>query len=378
VRAGKWLPALFVLPALFALSACNEAEVEEKPIRPVQAWVVSKVQIPESLSYSGQVYARYESALAFRVNGKVISRNVELGDRVVANQELARIDISDLRLNIDNALANLRAAQADLATARSEFKRVQSLFEKKFVSQATLDAASNRLSTARSKVNAVKAQVRIAQNRSSYGTLKATNNGVITQVGIETGQVVAAGQTVFRLAHEGEYEVRIHVGEQVVSILEPNQPVEISLWADKDKTLPGRIRDIAPAADQNRTWLVKISLLTPDPALKQGMTANAFLAAGTPDQFIWLPATALFQDNKQPAVWLIGEDNTVQPRKIRLERYLENGMLVSGLEEGLVVVAVGVNHLHPGQAVQPVPYTGKAHHAVSFKDQAAGWPGVGG
>ncbi len=372
MRTAKWL---FVLSALFALSACNEAEVEEKPIRPVQVWVVSKVQIPEPLSYSGQVAARYESALAFRLNGKVISRDVELGDRVVANQDLARIDASDLQLNIDNARANLRAAQADLTTARNELKRVQNLFEKKFVSQAALDVASNRFNTARSKVNAVKTQVGIAQNQSSYGTLKATNNGVITQVSIEAGQVVAAGQAVFRLAHEGEYEVRIHVGEQVVPTLEPNQPVEISLWADESKALSGRIRDIAPAADKNRTWLVKISLLTPYPALKLGMTATAFLVTDVPNRLVWLPATALFQDNKQPAVWLIEKDNTVQLRKIRLERYLENGILVSGLEEGLAVVAVGVNHLHPGQAVQPVPYTGKAHHAVSLKDQTAVRPG---
>ncbi|WP_456416335.1 efflux RND transporter periplasmic adaptor subunit [Thiolapillus sp.] len=360
---------LFALPALLALGACNEIELGEKPVRPVQVWVASKAQIPGPLSYSGQIYARYESALAFRVDGKVISRNVELGERVEAGQVLARIDIRDLQLNIDNARAGLRAARADLAVARNERKRVRNLFEKKFASQAEMDAANNHFHTARAKVKAAEAQVEMAQNQSKYGTLKASGNGAITQIAIEAGQVVSAGQTAFRLAHEGEYEVRIRVGEQSVQMLKPNQAVRISLWADDTALLSGFVRDIAPAADQNRTWLVKISLVAPPAGLKLGMTAKVVFAPDASGGFFWLPATALFQNNEQPAVWLVDADDKVRLRNIELEQYLENGMLVSGLEEGVEVVAVGVTHLHPGQVVYPVPYTGKAHHAVSLKDQ---------
>ncbi|MCG8427063.1 MAG: efflux RND transporter periplasmic adaptor subunit [Chromatiales bacterium] len=354
---------LLLLPTVLAtLSACNEVEVEPKPIRPAQVWVVGEGPSSTVFAYSGQVHARYETDLAFRVNGKVISRSVELGDHITPNQILAQLDTSDLDLQVASAEASLQAAKSELVTAHDELKRIRDLFKKNFISQTAVDNQRNRYRAAQSQVKSAEAQLNLARNQSGYSNLKSDTAGVVTKIEIEAGQVISAGQPVIHIAQEGEYEVHIRVGEQAVKDLQPGQSVQVSLWADKEATLPGEIRDIAPAADDNRTWLIKVSLLNSSAGLKLGMTAKVLFKTKNDHQLTWLPATALFQQDKRPAVWIVTDDKQVRLQRIKLERYLENGILVSGLKKGLRIVAAGVNRLHPGQTIQPVAYTGKAHH----------------
>ncbi|MCU7930994.1 MAG: efflux RND transporter periplasmic adaptor subunit [Candidatus Thiodiazotropha sp. (ex Codakia rugifera)] len=354
---------LLLLPVLVAaLSACSEVEVESKPVRPAQVWEVGEGPSSTVSTYSGQVHARYETDLAFRVNGKVISRSVELGDRISPNKILAQLDTSDLNLQVASTEASLQAARSELVTARDELKRIRDLFKKNFISQTAVDNQRNRYRAAQSQVKSAQAQLDLAKNQSDYSNLKSDSAGVVTKIDIEAGQVISAGQPVIRIAQEGEYEVHIRVGEQAVKNLQPGQSVIVSLWADKEASLPGEIRDIAPAADDNRTWLIKVSLFNSNAGLKSGMTAKVLFKTENSHQLTWLPATALFQQDKQPAVWIVTADQRVKLQRIKLERYLENGILVSGLDKGQQIVAAGVNRLHPGQAIQPIAYTGKAHH----------------
>lgn len=345
-----------------SLSACNEVEVEAKPIRPAQVWQVGEGPSASISAYSGQVHARYETYLAFRVNGKVISRSVELGDRITPDQILAQLDTNDLDLQVASAEANLQAAKSELTTARDELKRIRDLFKKDFISQTAVDNQRNRYRAAQSQAKSAQAQLDLAKNQSGYSNLKSDTAGVVTKIDIEAGQVISAGQPAVRIAQEGEYEIHIRVGEQAVKNLQQGQSVKISLWTEKETSLPGEIRDIAPAADDNRTWLIKVNLLNKNAGLKSGMTAKVLFKTENNLQLSWLPATALFQQDKQPAVWLVTQDQSVKLQPIKLERYLENGILVSGLDQGLQIVAAGVNRLHVGQAIQPIAYTGKAHH----------------
>ncbi|CAA6803741.1 MAG: Probable Co/Zn/Cd efflux system membrane fusion protein [uncultured Thiotrichaceae bacterium] len=350
----------FILLISLSLSACNEVETVEKPIRPAQTWTVNSELLPERTVYSGDIHARHEVDLAFRVNGKVISRKVEVGDYVEQGQVLAELEKDDLNLNINSAQANLQAAKSEMNNTKSELKRTQDLFNKQFISQAILDTANNRYRTAKSQVKAANAQLTLVKNQAQYSELKAVTSGIVTKTDLEIGQVVSIGQAVIHIAQKGGYESHIQVGEQAIKSMKEDMPVKVALWIDDEEWFDGKIREISPAATSNRTWLVKVTLINPPEGLKLGMTSKVGLQNNVNKMLSWLPATALYQQNNKPAVWLVEDDNHVSLHPVKLEKHLMNGVLVAGLENGTKVIAAGVNRVHDGQEVKPIPYTGRS------------------
>lgn len=350
-------PILFVS---LALASCNEIETIEKTIRPAQTWTVDSKLLPEMSIYSGDIQARHEVGLAFRVNGKVTSRKVDVGAQVKKGQILAELDKDDLNLNINSAQANLQAAKSEMNNAKSELTRTQNLFNKQFISKAILDKENNRFKTAKSQVKAAKAQLTLVKNQAKYSKLKAHSSGVVTQVDLEIGQVVSLGQPVIHLAQKGEYESHIQVGEQAIKSIKEGMPVKVALWVENEQWFDGKIREISPAANSNRTWLVKVTLINPPKGLKLGMTSKVGLQTNVNKLLNWLPATALYQKDNSPAVWLVQDDNHVSLKPVKLEKHLMDGVLVAGLENGTKVIAAGVNRIHDGQQIKPIPYTGRS------------------
>lgn len=350
----------FILLISALLSACNEVEVVDKPIRPAQTWTVNSELLPEKTVYSGNIHARYEVDLAFRVNGKVTSRYVDVGDYVQQGQMLAELDKEDLNLNIKSAQANLQAAKSEMINTESELKRTQGLFDKQFISKAVLDMANNRYKTAKSQVKAAQAQLTLVKNQAQYSVLKAATSGVVTRIDLEIGQVVSVGQPVIHIAQKNGYESHIQVGEQAIKGMKEGMPVKVALWVEDEEWFDGKIREISPAATSNRTWLVKVTLLNPPEGLKLGMTSKVGLENNSNKMLAWIPATALYQQDSQPAVWLVQDDNQVSLHTVKLEKHLMNGVLIAGLDNGSRVVAAGVNRLYDGQEIKPIPYTGRS------------------
>lgn len=350
----------YILLVSLLLTACNEVETVEKPIRPAQIWTVNSELLPEKTVYSGDIHARYEVDLAFRVNGKVVSRNVDVGDYVEQGQVLAELDKDDLNLNIKSAQGNLQATMSEMNNAKSELKRTQDLFNKQFISQAILDTANNRYKTAKSQVKAAKAQLTLVKNQAQYSQLKAVSSGIVTRTDLEIGQVVSIGQAVIHIAQKGGYESHIQVGEQAIKGMKENMPVKVALWVADEEWFDGKIREISPAATRNRTWLVKVTLINPPEGLKLGMTSKVGVQNTVNKMLAWIPATALYQQDNKPAVWIVEDGNHVRLKPVKLEKHLMNGVLVAGLDNGTKVIAAGVNRVHDGQEVKPIPYTGRS------------------
>lgn len=354
------LPRIACLLLPFALAACQDSAEPTAPIRPAQVWQVGSHAQANIVSYSGETKARFEADLAFRVAGKLTTRPAETGDHVNAGQVLASLDTADLDLNTQAAQATVRAALSEHTTAKAEWERNRRLLQKKFISQAALDAYHNRLQTAQANLNAAKAQLELAQNQAQYTDLKADKDGIITTLLAETGQVVAAGQPVAHIAYDGEREAHIRVGETTAKTLTEGTLVNVKLWSQPEQPFQGKVREIAPATDTTRSFLVKISLLDPPTDLRLGVTADISLPNNPQGDSQWLPATALFQQGQQPAVWVVDANQQVQTQAVTVIAYGENGITVSGLSVGTNVVAVGVHKLHAGQTITPVPYDGKA------------------
>ncbi|MBA3033940.1 MAG: efflux RND transporter periplasmic adaptor subunit [Gammaproteobacteria bacterium] len=293
--------------------------------------------------YSGEVRARIESTLGFRVGGKLAERLVDAGARVKAGQPLARLDPADAQLTFAQAEANR-------ALAAAELQRSRELQTKNFISQAALDA---KVTTAK----AAAAQAQLAKNQAAYTTLVADAAGVVAAVLAEPGQVVAAGQGVFRIARDGEREVAVNIPESRITGLNIGTAATVTLWAGQNnaggKAYRGRLRELAPVADPaTRTFAARIAILDADIAVALGMTASVSFAQGNDAQIV-VPLAAILQQGEQATVWVIGADATVSQRVVAIERYADSGaVLKSGLQPGEMIVAAGAFKLVAGEKIR--------------------------
>ena len=347
---------------VLVLIACAPKPEVAEEIRPVRVVRAAMVDMQGAAAFAGEIRPRYETDLSFRVAGKILSRNVELGAAVKRGQVLARLDAQDANLNAAAARASLASADSDLEYARAELARYKDLRERNFVSQGVYDQKDNAFKAASARRDSAQAQASVSGNQASYTTLTADADGVITAINAEAGQVVAPGQAVVRVARLGEKDAVINAGENQVAALRANPNAKVSLWAAPGKLYAGKVREIAAAADPaTRTYQVKVAIADGDEALRWGMSASvAFAGAEGGGRAILLPSTALTQtDDKsgaKPAVWLVGADGRVQMKAVEIGRYAESHVVVTGgLSGSDMVVTAGVHKLKAGQIVRPLP-----------------------
>ncbi len=346
------LAAAAVFAAALVLVGCARQEAPPARERPVLTGVIGGSSgsgdsgDDRALSYAGEVRSRYETALAFRIPGKVTARLVDAGARVKPGDVLARLDPSDTALS-------LAAAKAQLELADADARRFRELRAKNFVSQSALDAKETTL-------KAAQAQADIARNQSAYTTLRAEEAAVVAAVAVEVGQVVAAGQTVFRLARTDTLEVAVAIPEASVAALRarPLAPARVTLWADDAASYAGHLRELSPIADAlTRTYAARVALARPDAKIALGMSATvsfeqAAVAGAAPR--LAVPLTAVFQDHGQPALWIVGSDDTIALRPVVIAAYTETSALIaSGVRGGERYVVAGVHKLSAGAKIRP-------------------------
>ncbi len=314
-------------------------------------------------SYSGEVRARIETTLGFRIAGKIIERRADVGMAVKAGQVLARLDPAD---------AGLQAAQAEAqrALAAAELTRYRDLKARNFISASALDARETAF-------NAAAAQAALAKNQAAYTNLVADHAGVIGLVLAEPGQVVTVGQPVFRMAPDGDREIAIALPESEVSGFKLGQPAQVTFWATPGtagKPLEGRLREVSPVADPvTRTYAARVSLKNADPLLPLGMTATVRFPSGTAGaKKLMVPLTAIIQQGNQPAVWKVGADNTLTLQAVSVAEFTDRGaVVVAGLADGDQIVAAGVNLLAAGEKVRIATPAAAATAATASTPAAA-------
>lgn len=341
-------PALVVVAAL-ALAGCSQEKAEVKDIiRPVKVVEIAKANDTRELSYSGSVRARTEMNLGFRINGKITERLADIGQRVKPGDVLARIDPVDYELSVSSAKASLDAAERQVETVELTRKRAEQLFAKKFTSKSQLEQATLSYNQAVSARDSARSQLAQAQNQVGYTDLKAGQNGIVTAINADVGQVVGAGTPVMTVAVDGEKEVLIAVPEMDIAQFKPGKDVKAGFWSDDALTLDGKVREVAGSADQqSRTFAVRVSLPN-DPRVLLGMTATIEAsAANSSPQSVSIPLSALAQKDGQQIVWTVDRSGeTVHARPIKVAEFTADGVHVAdGLKPGDVVVAAGTQFM---------------------------------
>jgi RND family efflux transporter MFP subunit len=337
-----------------ALAGCNKTEVAAPELRPVRSITVGSGGDGEIASLTGQVRAKDQVSLAFRVDGRMIERPVHVGDELKAGQLVARLDPRVQDNALQSAEANLASAEAVLTQARLTFSRQERLLKDGWVTQANFDEAHQKLLTVEAQVESLEAQVRIAREQQSYTSLFADASGAVTATGAESGEVVRAGQMVVDLARQGGRDAVFDVPEQLIRTGPRDPVVELSLSNDPGVKSSGRIREVSPQADAaTRTYQVKVGISDPPAAMRLGATVVGRIRLATPPG-VEVPASALTETDGRPAVWVVDRANqTVSLRNVDVLRYDPASVLVShGLGAGDVVVTAGAQTLRPGQKIR--------------------------
>jgi len=361
-----------------SLAACSKAPEKVDDIRPVRAIVLTANSIDIDAEFPGEVRARVESRLGFRVPGKITARKVDPGTLVKRGQVLMQLDPQDLRLSQAQSMAGLRAAETTRDLAKSELKRYQELRVKNFVSQAVLDQKVSAWKAAQANVDAAQAGYAGQTNQAGYATLVSDVDGVVTAVDADVGQVVTPGTPVVRVAQTGEKEIVIGLPEDKVETLRKVQDVTVRLWANPNAVIPGKIREVSPVADAaTRTYAVKVSIPDSATGVKLGMTALVQFSSTTPVPLIRVPLTALFHEKATTSVWVV-DGGAVKLVPVQVGGTAGNEVvLMGGVKPGQTVVTAGVNLLKQGQkvklmpnetqAVEVTPQMGAAHHDGAAK-----------
>jgi len=353
-RSVLWPLIQLALP--LALLACSQHEAPHSVLRPAVVMTVSERADASWSVYSGEVHARHEVDQSFRIAGKVISRQVNLGDKVHKGQALAELDPQDARLSANANQAQVAAAQADLTLAQAELERARNLAAQKFISGSVLDTRRSQVDAAQARLNQAKAQASVSGNQVGYTALTADRDGVVTALPVEAGQVISAGQAVARIADPSELEVLIWIPETRAATIKPGDPALVRPWNTQEKTLAASVREVAGSADATtRTFSVRVKLAQPDASLSLGSTAAVAFAAPTNEHNITIPLPAVIKRDANTLVWVVDAHNTVRPRVVDVAEYRdESAVIRHGLVLGERVVIVGAHTLTAGITVRPV------------------------
>ncbi|SAL83875.1 HlyD family secretion protein [Caballeronia terrestris] len=357
MRLRALLAALCVMP----LAACGKKEAPPLAPRAVVAVAAKSDGQPPRATLPGQIESRYSTPLSFRVGGKIVERRVRLGDTVKAGQIVAKLDPADQSKNAAASAAQLDAAQHQLDYAKQQLDRDRAQAAENLIAPAQLEQTQNAYASALAQRNQAQQQAGLSADQLKYTTLIADHAGVITSEQADTGQNVTAGQPVYNLAWNGDIDVVCDVPESALLALAVGERAQITLAALPGRTFAARVRELSPAADQqSRTYRAKLTLESPTPDVRLGMTADVTFAQTSASQTprastFTLPSTALFHDDKQPAVWVVKPDNALELRRVDVARYGERTVTVTrGLNAGERVVWQGVHTVSAGEKVRVV------------------------
>lgn len=356
--------AVLVAAALpLALAACKPAEEAHQapPVRPVIYTVAKAVESTTFGPFAGTVEPRYRSQLGFQIGGRVVARDVTVGDVVKKGQRLAALDPIVTRFALTRAEADVADARAQAENASATEARTRKLLEGSNVTQAQLDQAVANRDTAQARLAQAQASLQKARDQIGYTELKADFDGVVTERSAEVGQDLSAGQAVVTVARPEVREAVVDIPEGLVGAMPKDGRFGVSLQSAPEITALGMVREVAPFADQRtRTRRIRMTLERPPEAFRLGATVTVSLSQAVPRR-VPLPATAILSENGRDSVWIVDAAGThVARRTVSVtERGGDRVAIGEGVSPGERVVVAGVHSLADGQTVrlsdEPLP-----------------------
>ena len=351
-----------LLMQFVGLSGCGDQHEASPKVAPlVRTQVVAFTDYAPTAALTGEIKARVQTSLSFRVSGRISERLVDVGARVTSDQVLARIDPKEQSADVESAEATVQSAEARVRQTATAFERQQALIKNGFTTQRDYDQAQEALRVAEGSLDSAKAQLGTARDASSYTELRAGAAGLITARNAEAGQVAQAGQTMFTLAQDGPRDAVFYVYEAVFLQYPATPTVHLALVSDPTVTATGTVREVSPSTDtKSGTVRVKVSIQDAPPGFMLGALVSGS-ATTKARQIVVLPWTALSTLAGKPAVWVVDPKSlAVSPKTVVVAAYATGNVAIeSGLEPGERVVTAGAKILRLNQIVALAPEAGR-------------------
>ncbi|MEG8730969.1 efflux RND transporter periplasmic adaptor subunit [Klebsiella quasipneumoniae] len=355
-RTLSWLhflPPTLLSVVIFLLPGCGDNHGNTTdPVRTVRYVVVGSAQTLPALERTGEIHAHDETILSFRTGGRIVTRSVDIGDRVNAGQLLATLENTTSQNQLDGAQADYEGAKAAAQVAALNLNRMQKLMPTGAIARTQLDTARADWLVARARLKNSESALRNARESLGWTRLMAPQSGVITEVSASAGQVVSGGQSVLTLATGEARDVVFDIAKPEAIPPQEQAGLRVSLLSDPSAQASAAVRDISPQADpQTRTWRVRATLQNPPLAMALGASVTVTLPATGPHGYA-LPASALSRVGDKPAVYVINPRSQAQLRVVVPAYYTATAVIISGgLEPGDRVITAGVSKLRTGEPV---------------------------
>ena len=351
---------ILLAAVVLAATGCGEPPPEVAPrIRPVEWIEVGSESAGRQRTFSGTAQSGQESALSFRVPGRVATVHVNLGDRVETNDPIADLEPTDYRLGVDEAAAAASQQKSNLRSATTAYDRTRALYENNNASVQDLDVARAGFETAEAAVRAANKALERARRQLGYTSLKAPTTGYISSVPVEPNENVQAGQLVAVLSTEGRPEVRVAIPEGVIGDVHQGDAVSVRFDAIAEN-VSGTVQEVGMSAlSQGATFPVTISLGTDDERIRPGMAADVtftFQSEGA-GRVVTVPPVAVGEDDNGRFAFVIRDvsegQGTVHRVTVTTGDITGDGLTIrTGIAPGDRVVTRGVHKLADGQTVR--------------------------
>ena len=351
--------AIAILVAAFVLFSGKDKAPAGGDAAAVQVPTVTVVvpgrsQVARVVTASGALAARHDQPVGVAGEGGMVRAVlVEAGAWVRQGQVLATVDRSVQSQNVAQLAAQVQVARADAALAQNEYERSQALVGRGFVSKADLDrkkaardAANARIRVAEANLNSMRAQL-------GRLDIRAPKSGLILSRSVEVGQVVSPGSgALFRLAENGQMEMRAQLSQQDLGYIHNGMPAQITPIGT-DRSFPGQVWQVSPTIDANsRQGEVRIAIAY-DPSIRPGGFAEAKIESGSTSA-PQLPQSAVLSDDNGNYVYVINGKNEVERRSIKIGSVEDRGVTIAeGISGSERVVLSAGPFLNPGQKVKP-------------------------
>lgn len=303
-------------------------------------------------SFTGFIGARVESNLGFRVPGKVVERLVDVGQEIKAGQPLMRIDDTDLRLALTAKQNAVVAARAVFVQAQADERRYAGLLDNGWISRQRYEQARAALDTAEAQLAAAEAEARVAENEVAYAVLIADTDGTVIETLGEPGQVVAAGQSVVRIAQVGPREAVVALPETIRPPI--GSAAEAEVYGGDGRHYWTHLRQLSDSADaRTRTYEARYVLDGDATKVPLGATVTIRIASKTGQQEVQVPLGAVFDDGATTGVWVLDHaTSTVHFRPVHIVSLGNETAVISGLGTGAAIVSLGAHLLEEGARVR--------------------------
>jgi RND family efflux transporter MFP subunit len=306
----------------------------------VNVTTIQRQLIKDKLVMTGTSSSFKEVTVMSETQGRILSMNVEVGQKVSAGQVIAVVD-EELKV------AQLKTAQANLEKAQKDLERFETLLKEKAATEYQVEGA-------KLQVKLAEAQYIVAKRQVEDSKIKSPVSAKVIMKMLETGMMVGPASPVVTIADLSQIKVRVNVPEKDVYKLKINQTVEVSFEAIGKQKFNGKIYTIADKADEAHTFLVEILVPNPQGIIKAGMFATVDFQLPSERNAMLIPRKAIDGSLKTPTVY-VAQGNKAIKKEVVLgvekDTYVE---VVNGLDESDLIIVSGQNNLTENAEIEVI------------------------